>query len=362
MNIITFTKFVSIGAMALSSLIVTAAFCNEKEEEPMGVLRSSNPTKMKKIDQKVSAPAKKKTTDDPMQVIQTWEKKSDDVEEDDEEEDDDYDEVIEIPTMDDDEDESEEGYDLADPETIFNAIPKEGLMTYQKLEDVKGYKIPGSTSIKSTGGDVFDFKDIVDVVLENKKYYLECMKDGDELNECLGPRTKEQIMNTLKNGIPEPKEGQDVMDYLVMIDPYDIANRKVFFGINAPDAKGINYTKRQMEIIQMIESTGEEADEGVEESSSEEEYSDNLLMVVEKLFSNKETSRLYEEFMINARHCTEANYEEIYPILNKFEELVNGCANEIKSHKPINRRNWTNRFSKVFHKAKYIIMKKEGEE
>lgn len=361
MNIITFAKVVSIGAMALSSLIVTAAFCNEKEEEPMGVLRTSNPTKMKKIEQKPSAPAKKKT-DDPMQVIQTWEKKSEDVEEDDEEEDDDYEEVIEIPTMDDDEDESEEEYDLADPETIFNAIPKEGLMTYQKLEDVKGYKIPGSTSIKSTGGDVFDFKAIVDVVLENKKYYLACMKDGDELNECLGPRTKEQIMNTLKDGIPEPKEGQDVMDYLVMIDPYDIANRKVFFGATAPDADGIKYTKRQMEIIQMIESAEEEAEEDDDQSSTDEEYSDNLLMVVEKLFSNKETSRLYEEFMINARHCTEANYEEIYPVLNKFEELVNGCANEIKSHKPINRRNWTNRFSKVFHKAKYIIMKKEGEE
>lgn len=237
-------------------------------------------------------------------------------------------------------------------------------MTYQPVEDPDSdfdyenfdFRIPGSPKIKGINGNVFDFDDIAEYVKEAKEFYQKVLSGELDMIEGFNVVSQKEVDATLPNDeVPEPKDGMSVMEYCVMIDPFDLTNRKTNFGPKAPGKDPY-----QKPLREFVEETAEP--ENVDDEDDEDDIlPEKVDTVVRKLFNNKDTNHMYSGYIVNCRTALDNGYEEIYPVMEKFETLVKQCYDAITARGNINRRTWINRFSNVFRKADQIIKLKTAE-
>lgn len=349
-NVITVAKILTAIAVGGSTALVVAA-CekNENNNKMKGVKRALSKCEQRDHDE----PTEQNTSDDPLEVIQSWEQSSENI-------------------SDETEEESEEGSseDADEPENesieefLDRTIPEEGLMTYQPVEDPDSdfdyenfdFRIPGSPKIKGINGNVFDFDDIAEYVKEAKEFYQKVLSGELDMIEGFNVVSQKEVDATLPNDeVPEPKDGMSVMEYCVMIDPFDLTNRKTNFGPKAPGKDPY-----QKPLREFVEETVEPED--VDDEDDEDDIlPEKVDTVVRKLFNNKDTNHMYSGYIVNCRTALDNGYEEIYPVMEKFETLVKQCYDAITARGTINRRTWINRFSNVFRKADQIIKLKTVE-
>ena len=349
-NVITVAKILTAIAVGGSTALVVAA-CekNENDNKMKGVKRVLSKCEQRDHDE----PTVKNTSDDPLEVIQSWEQSSENISDETEEE------SEEVSSEDADEPENESIEEFLD-----RTIPEEGLMTYQPVEDPDSdfdyenfdFRIPGSPKIKGINGNVFDFDDIAEYVKEAKEFYQKVLSGELDMIEGFNVVSQKEVDATLPNDeVPEPKDGMSVMDYCVMIDPFDLTNRKTNFGPKAP-GKDLY----QKPLREFVEETVEPEDVD-DEDDEDDTLPEKVDTVVRKLFNNKDTNHMYSGYIVNCRTALDNGYEEIYPVMEKFENLVKQCYDAITARGNINRRTWINRFSNVFRKADQIIKLKTAE-
>ena len=349
-NVITVAKILTAIAVGGSTALVVAA-CekNENDNKMKGVKRVLSKCEQRDHDE----PTVKNTSDDPLEVIQSWEQSSENISDETEEE------SEEVSSEDADEPENESIEEFLD-----RTIPEEGLMTYQPVEDPDSdfdyenfdFRIPGSPKIKGINGNVFDFDDIAEYVKEAKEFYQKVLSGELDMIEGFNVVSQKEVDATLPNDeVPEPKDGMSVMDYCVMIDPFDLTNRKTNFGPKAP-GKDLY----QKPLREFVEETVEPEDVD-DEDDEDDTLPEKVDTVVRKLFNNKDTNHMYSGYIVNCRTALDNGYEEIYPVMEKFETLVKQCYDAITARGNINRRTWINRFSNVFRKADQIIKLKTAE-
>lgn len=349
-NVITVAKILTAIAVGGSTALVVAA-CekNENDNKMKGVKRVLSKCEQRDHDE----PTVKNTSDDPLEVIQSWEQSSENISDETEEE------SEEVSSEDADEPENESIEEFLD-----RTIPEEGLMTYQPVEDPDSdfdyenfdFRIPGSPKIKGINGNVFDFDDIAEYVKEAKEFYQKVLSGELDMIEGFNVVSQKEVDATLPNDeVPEPKDGMSVMEYCVMIDPFDLTNRKTNFGPKAP-GKDLY----QKPLREFVEETVEPEDVD-DEDDEDDTLPEKVDTVVRKLFNNKDTNHMYSGYIVNCRTALDNGYEEIYPVMEKFENLVKQCYDAITARGNINRRTWINRFSNVFRKADQIIKLKTAE-
>ena len=353
-NVITVAKILTAIAVGGSTALVAIA-CEKNNNSNNSKLKGVNRTLSKCEKRERSEATEQNTSDDPLEVIQSWEKTSDD----------DSDEIEEEPeeevSDDNVEDESE---NESIEEFLDRTIPEEGLMTYQPVEDPDSdfdyenfdFRIPGSPKIKGINGNVFDFDDIAEYVKEAKEFYQKVLSGELDMIEGFNVVSQKEVDATLPNDeVPEPKDGMSVMEYCVMIDPFDLTNRKTNFGPNAPGKDPY-----QKPLREFVEETVEPEDVD-DEDDEDDTLPEKVDTVVRKLFNNKDTNHMYSGYIVNCRTALDNGYEEIYPVMEKFETLVKQCYDAITARGNINRRTCINRFSNVFRKADQIIKLKTAE-
>lgn len=344
-NVITVAKILTAIAVGGSTALVVAA-CEKNENNKMkGVKRALSKCEQRDHDE----PTEQNTSDDPLEVIQSWEQSSENI----------SDETEEVSSEDVDEPENESIEEFLD-----RTIPEEGLMTYQPVEDPDSdfdyenfdFRIPGSPKIKGINGNVFDFDDIAEYVKEAKEFYQKVLGGELDMIEGFNVVSQKEVDATLPNDeVPEPKDGMSVMEYCVMIDPFDLTNRKTNFGPKAPGKDPY-----QKPLREFVEETVEPEDVD-DEDDEDDTLPEKVDTVVRKLFNNKDTNHMYSGYIVNCRTALDNGYEEIYPVMEKFETLVKQCYDAITARGNINRRTWINRFSNVFRKADQIIKSKTTE-
>lgn len=349
-NVITVAKILTAIAVGGSTALVVAA-CekNENNNKMKGVKRALSKCEQRDHDE----PTEQNTSDDPLEVIQSWEQSSENISDETEEE------SEEVSSEDVEEPENESIEEFLD-----RTIPEEGLMTYQPVEDPDSdfdyenfdFRIPGSPKIKGINGNVFDFDDIAEYVKEAKEFYQKVLSGELDMIEGFNVVSQKEVDATLPNDeVPEPKDGMSVMEYCVMIDPFDLTNRKTNFGPKAPGKDPY-----QKPLREFVEETVEPED--VDDEDDEDDIlPEKVDTVVRKLFNNKDTNHMYSGYIVNCRTALDNGYEEIYPVMEKFETLVKQCYDAITARGNINRRTWINRFSNVFRKADQIIKLKTAE-
>lgn len=349
-NVITVAKILTAIAVGGSTALVVAA-CekNENDNKMKGVKRALSKCEQRYHDE----PTEQNTSDDPLEVIQSWEQSSENISEETEEE------PEEVSSEDVEESENESIEEFLD-----RTIPEEGLMTYQSVEDPDSdfdyenfdFRIPGSPKIKGINGNVFDFDDIAEYVKEAKEFYQKVLSGELDMIEGFNVVSQKEVDATLPNDeVPEPKDGMSVMEYCVMIDPFDLTNRKTNFGPKAPGKDPY-----QKPLRELVEETVEPEDVD-DEDDEDDTLPEKVDTVVRKLFNNKDTNHMYSGYIVNCRTALDNGYEEIYPVMEKFETLVKQCYDAITARGNINRRTWINRFSNVFRKADQIIKLKTAE-
>lgn len=349
-NVITVAKILTAIAVGGSTaLVVFASEKNENINKMKGVKRALSKCEQRDHDETT----KQNTSDDPLKVIQSWEQSSENISDETEEE------SEEVSSEDVDEPENESIEEFLD-----RTIPEEGLMTYQPVEDPDSdfdyenfdFQIPGSPKIKGINGNVFDFDDIAEYVKEAKEFYQKVLSGELDMIEGFNVVSQKEVDGTLPNDeVPEPKDGMSVMEYCVMIDPFDLTNRKTNFGPKAPGKDPY-----QKPLREFAEETVEPEDVD-DEDDEDDTLPEKVDTVVRKLFNNKDTNHMYSGYIVNCRTALDNGYEEIYPVMEKFETLVKQCYDAITARGNINRRTWINRFSNVFRKADQIIKLKTAE-
>lgn len=313
---------------------------------------------VKNVNKHVIKNKPKHSDESAIDMINNWEQSPDDkndeiqyIIDDDEDDDDEDDDDVEDEEDDDLDINGLIKYQKPEEEPLFPdaGLTDEGIKVYTEVKDQDedtedfetfDYHIADSTHIVNCNGTVFDCaQDVIDYFTSAVEYFRDVYSGKAELIESVVLPKKEVVDSIDLSKIPEYDGKMNLMDYMVIVDPNDIVNRKSIFGPKAPGS------------VNPIEG------DIIEDDDSDAELTiDMVKTVVKKIFNDNMNGRLYTEFMENASEACEKNIEGIYPILNKYESLMIKCYDDITSGQPVNRRTWSNRFSKLFRKAKVLMV------
>lgn len=367
MNIITISKVAAFVGITIATSLSTVLIESKKKD-----IVKKETFRQKEVE------------DDPRTVIQGWtnnktkqKKEEPEVIMEDEEIED---------LVDDDEDEDDEDLDVE--EFLDKNIPDEGLYVMHPVEEEDDndeeedfdYHIPNSYKIKSLSGVTVDYDDVIELIRDAKAQYQKFFSGEDEFLEGMEVITEKELNETLSGDIPTPKKGMNVMDYLYECDPYNVSNRKLIFGDNAPGRNPLYVPikdimtqskkddEHEEEVVEeeKVSVEGENDDESDEITDDEikeiDDLTDKIRVIMEKLFNNRETSQMYSGYIVNCRTACENGYEEIEPVMDRFANLINTCYDSLQRNQKFNRRTWLNRFVKIFHQANQVVKSHEGDD